>query len=208
VLQLEGLLGKPCRLGTTGRTHALSLAQNIATLWGGLPVGSQILQMQLRRDEIDQARMQLLGFYNRAMQGSVLTNRAFTRCALLVFIFASSCDQPKQYSTLHFVETSEPSSSSFESIAHYRYLYDRTAKISRVGHADISPSGQYAAFEDDGKIVLYNGRLKTLKNITGGKFALPEKFSWDESKPLLVIEYYSDSPNPKNHPISTIHLDE
>jgi hypothetical protein len=58
--------------------------------------------------------------------------------------------------------------------------------------------------------MLYNSNMKTLKNITDGKFALPEKFKWDESKALLFIEYYKDNryPASRNHPMSTIQLAE
>jgi len=58
--------------------------------------------------------------------------------------------------------------------------------------------------------MLYDNRLKVLKDITDGKFALPEKFSWDESKAQLVIEYYKDDLHPadKTHPISRVHLAE
>ncbi len=97
----------------------------------------------------------------------------------------------------------------FESISHFNYLYDNTTKVSRVGEIDISSSGTYAAFEDDGKIMLYKRGSGQLKDVTDGKFAIPETFKWNEEKSQLVITYYNDNPNPiyNNHPASTIRLD-
>lgn len=109
---------------------------------------------------------------------------------------------------LHFVKAAEPSKSNFESAAHYKYLYDGDTKISRVGEASISPSKKFAAFEDNGKIMLYNSSNQKLTNVTDGKFAIPNEFRWDEEKAQLIITYYNDNPNPtyNNHPDSKIAL--
>lgn len=127
----------------------------------------------------------------------------------LLLVAAPTAHAAEPIAGLHFVKSSEPSASNFEGLTHYSYLYDGETKISRVNEADISPSGKYAVFEYDGKIVLYDGDKKSLRNITDGSFALPKEFKWDESKTQLVITYQNDNPNPiyNGHPDSKISLE-
>lgn len=98
----------------------------------------------------------------------------------------------------------------FEAIAHYDYLYDGIKKVARVGDWSISPSGAYAAFEnEDGRIMLYQLGSGKLKDVTQGQTAIPETFNWNEAQARLVITYYQEHPNPiyAHCPPSTIRLD-
>ena len=113
-------------------------------------------------------------------------------------------------SELRFVAESQPCTAAncFESVSHYRYLYEGDTQISRVYSESLSPSGNYTAFEDDGKIMLYIRGSGNLKEITDGQFAVPESFIWDEPQSQLTITYYNDNSNPQfnNHAKSIVQL--
>jgi hypothetical protein len=91
---------------------------------------------------------------------------------------------------------------SFEALAHYKDLYCGLRRLGRVGECDISPSGRYAAFEDDGALRLFDKQTGRIHDITDGEFAIPSRFDWDESAGVLEIEYY------ERHGPSTIRLPE
>jgi len=79
---------------------------------------------------------------------------------------------------------------SFEGLAHYNDLYHGLRKLGRVGQYGVSASGRYAAFEDNGKLRLFDNRSNRIRDITDGEFAIPSNFEWDESAGFLEIDYY------------------
>lgn len=92
----------------------------------------------------------------------------------------------------------------FEGLSHYNYLYDSSAKISRVGETSISPSGLYAVFSNgDGQVMLYKKGSRNLKDVTDGRDGIPQTFVWDEAHSKVIITLC------QNHrcPPLIIHLD-
>ena len=59
----------------------------------------------------------------------------------------------------------------------------------RSGRA-ISPSGRFAVFEQDGKLMLFDSVKKTPSDVTDGAFALPKAFQWNESEGVVTVTYY------------------
>jgi WD40 repeat protein len=100
----------------------------------------------------------------------------------------ASQDLGHGYRLIHVTVINPPV--AFEALAHYDDLYYGLRKLGRVGEYDISPSGRYAAFEDDGTIRLFDRQSRRIHNITDGEFAVPSRFDWDESAGVLKISYY------------------
>src|SRR5271154_6177165 len=63
---------------------------------------------------------------------------------------------------------SESSSSSFESVGHFEYLFYRDQKICQVGSCSVSPSGKFAIYQDgpSGKIFLYRRADRKVTQLT------------------------------------------
>jgi hypothetical protein len=100
----------------------------------------------------------------------------------------TSQDLGHGYRLVHVTVINPPG--AFEALAHYDDLYYGLRKLGRVGECDISPSGRYAAFEDDGTLRLFDKRSGRIHDITDGEFAIPSRFDWDESAGVLRINYY------------------
>lgn len=115
--------------------------------------------------------------------------------------FVAGCasqDLGHGYRLVHVTVLNAPG--AFEALAHYQDLYHGLRKLGRVGECHISPSGRYAAFEDDGTLRLFDRHTKRIHDVTDGEFAIPSRFDWDESAGVLEIEYY------ERHAPSTIKL--
>lgn len=93
--------------------------------------------------------------------------------------------------------------SSFE-IGHYGFLYYRDRRLSQTSEFSISPSGQYAVFQDGptGDTVLFTRKTETLKHIYAGSMrghALEYMWGFGERSVTIVFD-----DNKRSKPI---HLD-
>lgn len=137
---------------------------------------------------------------NLRYRESVRTTAWLVALATLSLVVAgcASQDLGHGYRLVHVTVLNPPG--AFEALAHYKDLYHGLRRLGRVGECDISPSGRYAAFEDDGTHRLFDKRTSRIHDITDGEFAIPSRFDWDESAGALEIEYY------EHHVPSTIRL--
>jgi len=96
----------------------------------------------------------------------------------------------------------------FESISHYAFLYDGYREISQIEKGSISPSGTYAVFSNDGRIMLYKRGSGHAKDVSRGRIGIPETFVWNERQSQATINYWQDHPNPAyaKIPPLTVHL--
>jgi len=110
---------------------------------------------------------------------------------------------------LRVVTESVPCTSSgcFEAISHFEYLYDGATKISRVESASVSPSGRYAAYSNDTRVMLYKRGSGNSKDVTHGRNGLPNAFEWNEAHSKVTIDFCQDNPNPVKCPPLIIQLD-
>jgi hypothetical protein len=76
----------------------------------------------------------------------------------------------------------EPSSSSFESIGHFEYLYYRDRRLCDLGRCSVSSSGSYAIYQvgSSGNLFLFRRADGRLTQLTSQFVALVEKFEWHE----------------------------
>ncbi len=82
--------------------------------------------------------------------------------------------------------------SSFE-IGHYRFLYYRNRRLSQIGEFSISPSGQYAVFQDGptGDTVLFTRKTEILRHIYAGRMrghALEYVWGFGERSVTIVFD--------------------
>jgi hypothetical protein len=87
----------------------------------------------------------------------------------------------------------------FEGLAHYHDLYRGTKRIGKaVGKVSISPSGRFAAFEENGALRLFDATKSRSVDVTDGVFAIPKEFHWTKQEDFVHISYY------EKHAISII----
>ena len=122
------------------------------------------------------------------------------RLALLVA--ACACFSCHPESTQYRLERRSEPSSGFEGRRHWQELYFGDLRLGAVGQYSISPSGRFAAFEETGRLLLFDRESRETVDITDGDFALPKSFQWREGTGTLRVEYYPDS----SHEASTIKL--
>jgi hypothetical protein len=89
---------------------------------------------------------------------------------------------------------------AFEGLAHYNDLYYGSRRLGTVGQWSISPSGRFALYEDEGRLLLFDRQLGQTREVTDGTFAIPASFAWRESADVVEVAYY------ENHAPSTIEL--
>ena len=89
---------------------------------------------------------------------------------------------------------------AFEGLAHYQDLYHGPIRLGTVGQYSISPSRDFALFEDNGRLMLFGRTTRTIRDVTDGGFALPAKFDWNEGTGFVEVTYYGA------HPVSRIVL--
>jgi hypothetical protein len=80
----------------------------------------------------------------------------------------------------------------FEAVAHYADLYYGLRKLGTPGQFSISPSGRYAGFEEEGRLLLFDRQSRAITDVTDGAFAIPRTFDWNEPAAFLEIDYYED----------------
>ena len=82
------------------------------------------------------------------------------------------------------VVLAEPSQSSFESIGHFEYLYFGDRRLCHLGECSVSPSGQFAIYQDgpSGYLFLFHPADGRLTQLTSRFVALVDRFEWHEDR--------------------------
>jgi hypothetical protein len=87
-----------------------------------------------------------------------------------------------------------PTSCSFESVAHYSYLFHGERRLGNISFWSISPSGRYAAFDryegTEGYLEIYDAKLHLFRTAEG-PFFVPNDFRWSKTEDHLTIIGYS-----------------
>jgi hypothetical protein len=91
-------------------------------------------------------------------------------------------------------------SGAFEKLAHHEDFYFRSRRLGTVAEYSVSPSGNFAAFQDNGRTLLFDRELGKVRDVTDGGFALAKRFVWNEGAGTLEIE------DCDYHPLSRISL--
>ncbi len=101
----------------------------------------------------------------------------------------------------YLIKRAQNSSSDFESLAHYEYLWRGWHNLGRAEAVAVAPSGRYAAFiADDGSFRLYDVQNCKINILSQAFAGLPEEYTWHESSGTLTVKYYD------NHPIKTFRI--
>lgn len=131
--------------------------------------------------------LRLRPHYKSARVGGVnCTERMNKLSIILMVLFCASCTEKGFYS-----ETiSEPSSSSFESIAHYKYCFHNERKLSKCGFISVSPDSKHALIQESesGNLYVYNSQLNTKVWLTNDFIGLVDSVSWQEDKKSIVVK--------------------
>ena len=98
----------------------------------------------------------------------------------------------------HLESVEAPSHSSFEQVSYYDVLFFHELKIGRAGHCLIAPSGRFVIFESEGRLLLFDARSKSTRDVTDGDFAIPKNARWSHGS--VTVTYYG------LHASSTIKL--
>lgn len=71
---------------------------------------------------------------------------------------------------------------SFESIGHFEYLYYRDQRLCSSGTTSVSPSGNYAIYEDghSGILFLFRTSDRKITQLTPNYIAYVDSFKWHE----------------------------
>lgn len=111
--------------------------------------------------------------------------------AALAAPLLSACSrQEAKVQGLRLVNESQLSNSSFESVAHYQYLWDDQIKIAKVGEVDISPSGNYAIYSNaEGEVMLYRYKSLQPKIVVSKVAPFISDFAWNEDAGDTTITF-------------------
>jgi len=73
----------------------------------------------------------------------------------------------------------------------FRYLYFGDRKLGKLGNYSISPSGNYAAFQDSpaGNLYLFRTADKTMEQLTKEFIAPATKYSWNETLEIVDVKF-------------------
>ena len=104
------------------------------------------------------------------------------------------------YRVFHHIEYRREVPGAFARDAQFSDLYYQQHRLASVRQYSISPSGRFALFEDDGKLMLFDRDALHKRNVTDGPFAIPSSFTWSESTGTVDVDYHA------NHPPSRIVL--
>ena len=91
------------------------------------------------------------------------------------------------------VVLAEPSSSSFESVGHFAYLYYRDRRLCHLGDCSVSPSGSYVIYQDgpSGNLFLFRRADSRLIQLTSQFVALVDTFEWHEDTSTVHVHFTS-----------------
>ena len=80
-----------------------------------------------------------------------------------------------------------------ETDGEFRYLYFGDRKLGKLGNYSISPSGNYAVFQDtpDGNLYLFRAIDKTMEQLTKEFIDQASKYKWNEKLEIVEIKFSS-----------------
>src|SRR5262249_50110150 len=81
----------------------------------------------------------------------------------------------------------EKSAPDFESIRHYSVLKYRSRNLGEVGFVNVAPSGQWALYEQVGRLLLFSAESGQAVDVTDGEFAIPRHVKWKEAEKATTI---------------------
>jgi hypothetical protein len=89
------------------------------------------------------------------------------------------------------ITIAEPTTSEFESIGHFEYLFYRDQKIARLGRCSVSPSGNYAVFQEgpSGNLFAFSRADEEIVQLTPRFVALVDKFEWREDSGAVKVHF-------------------
>lgn len=78
---------------------------------------------------------------------------------------------------------------SFESIGHFGYLYYGNTQLCQLGKCSVSPSGDYAAYQDgpSGNLYLFHRISGRLTQLTRRYPGFADRFIWHEDQAAVVV---------------------
>lgn len=97
------------------------------------------------------------------------------------------------YSIINRPEAMAGVPGAFEGKSHHRDFYYGSLKLGTVGQYSIAPSGRYALFESNGKLMLFAAESRRLRDETNGRFYVPKTVEWRESEGAVVVKFYDAS---------------
>jgi hypothetical protein len=120
----------------------------------------------------------------------------FALAAMLLFLGACATGSRVEKTTdLGFgfrrVTMAQPSHSSFESIGHFEYLYFHDRQLCQVGACSVSPSGQYAIYQDgpSGNLFLFSPKDGSPIQLAPPFVALVDTFEWHEEARMVRVRF-------------------
>ena len=77
----------------------------------------------------------------------------------------------------------------WEGVGHFAFFYYKDKELSQFDSYSISPSGQYALFQDgpSGKVMLFKPSTGQVIEVTSKFIALVSGFKWDEPKKSATV---------------------
>jgi hypothetical protein len=114
---------------------------------------------------------------------------------LLVFVGVVTSCALKQEDLGHGYYTAirrQQSSSAFERYSYEKLLYLGGRRLGPVGFVSISPSGRFALYEGDGRLLLFDKGTGKTSDVTAPPVSVPKYARWDEVGAVVTVEYFED----------------
>jgi hypothetical protein len=98
---------------------------------------------------------------------------------------------------LRIEDHAEVSNSTFESIAHYRYLFYKDKKLGHCGYFEFSSSKRYALYQEgiSGELFVFDTKSKKNKKISNGFDGLVKKIKWSDDESKVHVQFYDGKPD-------------
>ena len=92
------------------------------------------------------------------------------------------------------VVLAEHISYGFESIGHFEYIYYRDLRLGRVDDCSVSPSGNYAIYQEasEGNLFLFRCSDQRSKQLTRRFIELTDLFRWHEEARTVEVQFPSE----------------
>jgi hypothetical protein len=119
----------------------------------------------------------------------------FALAIMLLFLGACASSRVERTSDLGFgfrrVTMAQPSQSSFERSGHFEYLYFRDRRLCQVGACSVSPSGQYAIYQEgsSGNLFLFSPKDGSPIQLAQQFVALVGTFEWHDEARMVRVRF-------------------
>lgn len=110
---------------------------------------------------------------------------------VLLFFYASVCSGEILDARVTNIGYGFQEVRTTETDGEFRYLYFGDRKLGKLGNYSISPSGNYAAFQDksDNNIYLFRALDKTMEQLTNEASTQASKYSWNEKLEFVDVKF-------------------